>query len=677
MPIQFISPAFLWFLLLIAIPILIHLFNFRRFKKIEFTNVRFLKELKDETQSQSKLKHLLVLLARMLAIIFLVLAFARPFIPKNKTTDKGEQAVISLYIDNSFSMNSLNDQGNLLEEAKIKCHDVAEAYPATTQFQLITNDFRGEQQRLMNKEETLDNIDKIKITSFSRTASEILARQQDALAAAQGNNKTLFWFSDFQKSFLTAASDSTLTVNAVMLNAVPNNNIYIDSCWLSSPVIQPNMPVELSVRVKNTGSSEGVDVPLKFFINDVQKSVSTIHVNAESEAIAVINFTVSQTGWQKAMVSLDDNPITFDDAYYFSFRLVDKISVYHIGNGQNIFIKKLFEENSIVTYRYAAQTNVNFMELQGANAVVLTDVKEIPSGMSDELMKFVNRGGTLIVFPDSLINPTGFSMLSQKLQLDNFLNINNNTDRISKIDFEHEVFKNMFEKMQENMNLPDVIKHYDLTSDIRSNREVLLRLQGGSSFLNRYKSGKGMVYLFTAPAHISAGGFVTHALFAPILFKAALLSIPSLAPSFTLGNGDMFALTNAPSADEVVHLRNKKENIDIIPEIRSAQNETAVFMPELGVAGFYDLTNKRDSLLAVVAMNYNRNESVINFANEEELVAAFGNQKFKSFNILSKGIASVSTFIKELNNGISLWKYCIILVLLFLGIEILLLRFMK
>jgi hypothetical protein len=201
MPIQFVSPAFLFFLSLIAIPIIIHLFNFRRYKKIDFTNVRFLKELKDENQSQSRLKHLLVLCSRILAVIFLVLAFAQPFIPKNKTNIEAGQQVVSLYIDNSFSMQGLSSEGNLLDEAKTKAHEAADAFPNATQFQLLTNDFEGVNQRLISKEELADAIDKIKVSAVSRTAKEILIRQQDAINNSTSKNKIAFWFSDFQKTF--------------------------------------------------------------------------------------------------------------------------------------------------------------------------------------------------------------------------------------------------------------------------------------------------------------------------------------------------------------------------------------------------------------------------------------------------------------------------------------------
>ena len=598
MPVQFANPSLLWLLSLIAIPVIIHLFNFRRFKKIDFTNVKYLKELKDQTQSQSRLKHLLVLISRILAIAFLVLAFSQPFIPKNKSAASGGQAVVSLFIDNSFSMKGLSSEGNLLDEAKTKAREVANAFPASAQFQLLTNNFAGEQQRLMGKEELLDNIDKIRVSPVSKTAKEVFTRQRDALNSNSSLNKTAFWFSDFQKNFLSDVlpADTTIKLNAALLNASETGNIYIDSCWLSSPVIQRNTPVELSIKIKNTGNKDDVDVPLKFTINDAQKAATTLRVTANSEAIAKINFTVSQSGWQNAMVTVDDNPITFDDSYYFSFKLADKINLYHIGRGQNIFIKKLLTENPLISYTYSGESGVDFSNLTKSNAVILSDLKEVPTGMSDELAKFVSRGGTLIVFPDTLINPSGYLALTAKTQTDNFISLIGSKDKIGKIDFDNDLFSNMFDKIQENMNLPDIISHYSLTSTVRSNREVLLRLQSGDPFLNRYKNGKGYVYIFAAAAQPSSSAFVTHALFVPVLFKAVLQSIPSLQSSFTIGSKDFVSFPYPLSTEEVLHLVNTKLNTDLIPEARSSQGETSLFIPDLTDAGFYRLTNKKDSL---------------------------------------------------------------------------------
>ena len=78
---NFLYPAFLFGLFSLAVPVIIHLFNFRKYKKVYFTNVRFLKELKQESESKSKLKNYLILASRLLALTCLVLAFAQPFIP--------------------------------------------------------------------------------------------------------------------------------------------------------------------------------------------------------------------------------------------------------------------------------------------------------------------------------------------------------------------------------------------------------------------------------------------------------------------------------------------------------------------------------------------------------------------------------------------------------------------
>ena len=120
---QFLYPTFLFALSAIAIPIIIHLFYFRRFKKVYFTNVRFLKEVKEETSARQKLRNLLVLLLRCLAIAFLVFAFAQPFIPRDVEVKQGQQAV-SVFVDNSFSMSAMSQDVPLLENAKQKAKEI-------------------------------------------------------------------------------------------------------------------------------------------------------------------------------------------------------------------------------------------------------------------------------------------------------------------------------------------------------------------------------------------------------------------------------------------------------------------------------------------------------------------------------------------------------------------------
>ena len=157
---QFLYPSFLWTLLALAIPIIIHLFYFRRFKRVYFTNVKFLKEVKEETSARRKVRNLLVLLSRMFAIAMLVFAFAQPFIPQNTEVQKGDKSV-SVFIDNSFSMNALSEDVPLIEKAKQRAREVVNAYSVEDRFQILTNEFEGRHQRLVSKEDALALIDEV------------------------------------------------------------------------------------------------------------------------------------------------------------------------------------------------------------------------------------------------------------------------------------------------------------------------------------------------------------------------------------------------------------------------------------------------------------------------------------------------------------------------------------
>ncbi|HMG14917.1 MAG TPA: BatA domain-containing protein, partial [Saprospiraceae bacterium] len=238
---QFLFPAFLFSLLALAVPIIIHLFYFRKFKKVYFTNVKFLKELKKETSSRQRLRNLLVLLMRCLAIAALVFAFAQPFIPKNTTVKQGLKA-ISIFVDNSYSMSSLSKDITLVEKAKQRAREIINAYTDNDKFQILTNDFEGKHQRLISKEDALNMLDEIRVSPGVKELSNVLKRQQQILNTSDLNYKVAYLISDFQKNIsdLSAYKDTLIEVNLIPLQSVEEKNIAIDSCWFEVPVQMAN-----------------------------------------------------------------------------------------------------------------------------------------------------------------------------------------------------------------------------------------------------------------------------------------------------------------------------------------------------------------------------------------------------------------------------------------------------
>ena len=327
---NFTYPAFLFALSAIAIPIIIHLFNFRRFKTVYFSNVRFLKEVKEETQAKSKLKNLLVLLARILALIFLVLAFAQPFIPsENKKVSVGDKT-ISIFIDNSFSMDAVNKNGTLLGDAKKRALEIVAAYKPTDRIQLLTNDFEGKHQRLVNKEEFAELLDEVKISPATRSLSEIMSRQMDVLQQSTNKIKSSYIISDFQKSIVNLdniKNDTSVNFNLIPLTAAEKNNVYIDTCWFETPVRQFNQVEKLHVRIKNVSDKAVENNSIKLFVNNVQKTPASFTVDKDAETEVILSFASKESGIQQCRVEINDYPVTFDDKFYFSFEVAKNIEL--------------------------------------------------------------------------------------------------------------------------------------------------------------------------------------------------------------------------------------------------------------------------------------------------------------------------------------------------------------
>ncbi|MEP7169404.1 MAG: BatA domain-containing protein, partial [Bacteroidota bacterium] len=546
---RFVYPEFFFALSLIAIPIIIHLFNFRRFKKIYFTNVKFLKDIKEETTSRSKLKHLLVLLSRILAVSFLVFAFAQPFIPVGNKSEVSNEKAISIYIDNSFSMESVAREGTLLDEAKKKAHEIAMPYKPSENFQLLTNDFEARHQRLINREEFLDLLDQIKTSPATKNLSELISRQTDALNNSGAKSKLIYLISDYQKTsadFKKINPDSLTAINLIPLDVQPTGNIFIDSCWFSSPVIQINKPCELNVRIKNSSENDAENISLKLIINGNQKSLAGVALKSNATVDTKLNFTLSESGWQKGELSINDHPITFDDNLYFSFEVKQNLHLLCINKkSESPYIKALFTGDSYFILNNSNVEQIDYATLPKNNVVFLNELNSVSSGLANELKKYVTNGGTLVVFPDSAIDKNSYNTFLLSLNADSYNGVNTNEDKVDRLSTESAVYQNVFDEKQkrgENIDLPVVQQHYEFSGSTHSNRELIMKLQGGGSFLSKFESGKGNIYLFAVPLSGTFSNFVKHAVFVPTLYKIALLSEREQKLFNTIGREDGYEL---------------------------------------------------------------------------------------------------------------------------------------
>ena len=680
---HFIYPGFLFALAALSIPIIIHLFNFRRFKKIYFTNVRFLREIRQDTQSRSRLRHLLILICRLLAVAFLVFAFAQPYIPvTNRKIEAGIKR-ISVYIDNSFSMDALGKNGNLLETAKKKAREIAMAYKPSDQFQLLTSDFEARHQRLVSRDEFIQLVDEIKPGASVKTLSEIVQRQQEAISAGEEKTtKKAYIISDFQKSITDEEmrADTSIQFSLVPVEASQQNNLYIDTCFLSTPFVQLNTPNELTVVIRNKGNVNAENIPLRLSINGVQKAIASITAPGGSSGEAKLSFTLSESGWQEAVLSITDFPVTFDDNFYFAFNVRKNLEILCI-NGKEISssLNAVFSNDEYFHLRNSSAGQIDYSAFSSMQLIVLNEVNSFSSGMIHELQQYVIKGGTLFIIPSEESDLTSYNELMTLLGIDSYSQKVNVADKVTAIEEKNALFANVFEKgkgIPENMDLPVVNRYYTFSRRIKSNSQRVMKLQSGNAFLLSSASGKGKVYSLATSLQPDAGSFPRHALFVPVFLRAALQSSSEITVPLTIGHDHDFIISDTlVSNDNVFHLVNTSLKFDFIPESRLLNSNTVISVyDQLTVAQNYELTTG-SKLITVVAFNYDRKESDLTVLTKDELRKKAAQSGFTNINIIDEEGIDLSHKIIQLNEGKRLWKYCIMAALIFLGIEILLIRY--
>jgi hypothetical protein len=681
---NFTYPSILFALCAIAIPIIIHLFNFRKFKTVYFSSVKFLKEVKQETQSKSRIKHLLVLLARILTIASLVVAFAQPFIPaKKKQTSAGSNA-ISIFVDNSFSMESINKNGTLLDDAKRKAIEIISAYKASDKYQLLTNDFEPKHQRLVNKEQFIELLDEVKISASSHNAGEILARQFDALNQMEAANKFSFLISDFQKSLSSLdkfKNDTTVSIHFIPIEATEKSNVYIDSCWFTTPVRQFNHSEQLHVRIKNESQKQLENYPIKLYINGKQKTLATFNCDKNSEVEIILSYISSEKGIHHCKAELNDYPITFDDVFYFSYFVNETIPVGLINTDiSSKYISKLLASDSMFSFTQFNATNIDYALLSKQQFVVLNELKTIPTGLIQELVKMIENGKSILLIPTLNADLASYNDFLKQAKANYFSNLDTSKTQVDKINFDNIIYKDVFDKKtfnSTNLNLPIVYKHFVFTKQTQTNEEYLLRLQNGDTYISKYALGKGQLFVCASGLFDVFGNFAKHAIFVPTIFQMAILSQASAQLFYSIGKDETVQTNGTVGGDNVFKVKSIDNDFEIIPEHKVKENGTEIYLRnQLKSAGCYDVF-VQNNLVQGIALNYNRSESQSAFLTADELKTNIEKYDFANIQVLESGAKSLSVSLTELDQGVKLWKLFLLFALIFLAIEIALIRLLK
>lgn len=686
---KFLFPTFLFALFTIAIPIIIHLFSFRQYKTVYFSNVSFLKNIKKESQNKSRLKQILILIARILTIIFLVFAFAQPYIPISSDTKKHADQIIGVYVDNSFSMNALSENGQLLEVARNKALEICLAYPAGTKFRLFTNDLQAKHQNIFNKEQFIQQVAEIQPSPVVIPLSMIYNRfaVQQSGTNETATDKHLYFISDFQKTITDFENFSKEPVYTYFLGLLANKtaNLYIDSCWVEVPAHRLKQEEEMFVRIKNSSDQDYQNLPLKMILNDSIKSITNFSVNAQNEITASLKYTNNTSGLQLGNIEISDYPFTHDNNWYISYFVEPQIKALVVyENNTNSMegfksVSALFKNDDFVTLDEMNVQSLQISKLGDYNTIFLVNIESFSSGFLSELKNIVENGTSVVIFPAETNNQSSTNELLSIFNANKITGRDTSKQMISGIDFENKFFTDVFRKKEENPIYPEIKAHFQFENNSQSTETNLLWFQNKDKALSSVNFENGKVWVFAFPLDKKNESFTRDILFVPTLYNIVLYSLPNQEMSFVVGRNTFYEIQGKQniSLDSKIEIENRKKGEKFIPSKNNSARGTLIEFPGQIVNDGHYLILNEDTVIGSIAFNYDRKESDLRYFSNSELQEKIETVQLKNAQVVENAEKNFSEIFDEIQNGRQFWKLCILLALLFILAEVAIIRFWK
>lgn len=645
-----------------------------------------LKFLKQDKDNRHKLKQLLILLCRILAITAVVLAFARPvFINKTQSNMTKGKSAVSVFVDNSFSMESKSSDISLLDEAKKHALEIVSSYGNDDVFQLLTCDFEGKHQQLVSKSDFEAMLDEVDYSPNFRSLNEIVSRQQDILNTAPNANHISFVISDFQKSTVNPDLkdiDSSLNLFLIQTKGNVIENISIDSCWFETPYLLPTTNTILKVKIGNYSDKKLEKIPIKLFLNGQQKAISSIDAEPKGSTVTEIPFSFGQAGNIHGVVEINDYPVTFDDKMFFTCNVKSAINVLSINEKEdNIFIKKLYEQDSSIMLNSQNINRLDYSAFSDYSLIILNEVTNLSSGLMQELKRFVDDGGSLVVFPSADIDTKSYSLFSMEMGVSQYERIDTAKINIDKLHKDAPIFRDVFSNKSESQQSKDlgiVTKRFVFRNSVSAGGNSLIDLADKSSFLIYHQKEAGSVYMFASPMNTAYTDFQQKAVFVPVMYNIALQST-FIGNIYNQIGDDKPNLVKNPSdkSQESIIIKSTDSDFYTIPQIAPYGKYLKLFTNNsIKKAGNYSVQYFKEEI-GNIALNYNRIESNMELLSQSDLKQIIKISDSKKIKLLSSNSASIQETVSNAHLGFPVWKYLVIAALLMLLAEVLIIRFWK
>ena len=691
----FLNPAVLFGLLAASIPVLIHLLNLRKLKRIDFSTLTFLKELQKNKIRKIKLKQWLLLALRVLIILFLVTAFARPTLKGvaiGGTTSAAKTTAVFI-LDNTASMSVVDSKGSYLNQAKAIIKEILSQLQQgdETALVLIGNPNNKDIKTTSNLADFQKQVDEVRISDVSGYINNAMIKAAKVLSRSNNFNKEIYLLTDFQEGRLAeqnSLSDLGQILNdKVRIYSIPLEidsrnfsgkkvfNVGIDSIKLNTQIFESDKPLDFSVTVTNYSSFPVNNLVVSLFIEGERSSQQSVSIGPGDSKVISLQAQAKQTGYINAYAEIEDDEILQDNRRYINFyipkevpvilftddpsdaRFVD-LALSAAGNGQTIEVteKNLSQLNS---------TNLSPFSL-------LVIIGSENTSSYNNLNSYITNGGSVLLMPGSKSTLQNFKAITKAIALPSpkgsvgKANDLSNPIYFDKEDFAHPLFQDIFNGNQlKSIESPQIYYHFDLTTEGKGVN--IISLMDGSSFLGEYQLGKGKVFLFNTAPILSWSNFPLKNLFAPLITKSIFYLSTKDNSENQVRAGDPTEINLQHNYSPQLRIEEPDNNEDYI-DLKNQSDRNYISFPYTNVIGNYKVFSG-SKIIDEFSVNSDPAESIVKYYDiktfEDYLKKI--NFKGKYFNIDKN--ENISKVIMQARFGSELWKYFLLIALILAIIE--------
>ena len=648
---QFKNPEILYFLALLIIPILVHLFQLQKFVKTAFTNVAFLQKLVQQTRKSSRVKKWLLLAIRMLLFLAIIFAFSQPYFSNKNNSEKQQ---IFIYLDNSLSTNSTGEKGDLLQ---IAAQEIIENTSEKFVYSLQTNsDFYKNISKYKLKKILLKTTNTSKKLDLTTVFLKIKEHNKNKTNTLRKN----ILISDFQNTYNNEFTNVTPAFSAIKLTSLKKNNISIDSVFINN-VNATNFTV--NIVIKNQGAKQN-NIPIAIYNNTTLISKQSFSINKDTKK--TVQFTIKNQSIFLGKIALNFSDIySFDNVFYFTFKNNKKINVLAIGNNNN-YLSKIYTKDEF-NFTNSTLQNTNYNRISKQQLIVLNELKNIPEILTNCLLTFSKNGGHIAIIPNKNLETYSYNSFLSKLNIGKITPQINDTLKITTINYEHPLFKNVFSKKVSNFQYPNVKNYYPISSKKSS---TIISYENNSPFLLQVKNtNAGLIYWFSSAISKKNSNFLYSPLIVPVFYNFGKLSFKHSQMYYRNSEENKIDIETTLNKDEILSISNNKTSF--IPLQQTYQNKVTIITDNQPLsAGFHTILKEKDTI-ETLAFNYPKEESSLKFLDLKEVAL-----KYKNSSIASS-IKDVFKEIDKKNEVQWLWKWFLALAIVSLLLEILILKFYK